>query len=62
MALAISKYMEIKTKTSLKRVITTLKRVTDAILVDKITAKQTIMRMNMNEEVRDILKGLGLPY
>jgi transposase len=62
MSLAVSKYMEIKTRTSLRRIITTLKRVTDAILVDKITAKQTIMRMNMSEEVRDILKGLGLPY
>jgi transposase len=62
MALAVSKYMEIKTDLSLKRIISALRRVTDAIMVDKITSKQTIMRMNMNEEVRDILKDLGLPY
>jgi transposase len=62
MALAISKYMEIKTKMSVKRITTSLKRVTDAILVDKVTSKRTTMRMNMNEEVRDILKELGLSY
>lgn len=62
MALVVSKYMEIKTGLSLKRTITSLRRVTDAIMVDKTTSKQTIMRMNMSEEVRDILKDLGLPY
>ena len=62
MALAVSKYMEIKTKMSLKRTITALKRVTDAILIDKITTKQVIMRMNIHNEVKDILEKLGLQY
>jgi hypothetical protein len=62
MALAVSKYMEIKVGLSLKRIITSLKHVTDAILVDKVTSKENVMRMNMNEETRDILKELSLPY
>ena len=62
MALAVSKYMEIKTGLSLKRIVASLKHVTDAILLDKVTKKENIMRMNIDEEVRDILKDLGLPY
>lgn len=60
MALAISKYMEIKTKMSLKRTVAALKRVTDAILVDKITMKQVVMRMNIHKEAEEILEKLGL--
>lgn len=62
MALAVSKYMEIKTNISLKRIVSALKRVTDAILVDKITAKKAIMRMNIHSEAKEILKKLGLSY
>lgn len=62
MALAVSKYMEIKTGLSLKRIVTALKGITDAILVDKTTFKQTIMRMAIHSEVKEILQKLGLPY
>lgn len=62
MALAISKYIEIKTNVSLKRIITALKRVTYAILVDKITSREIVMRMNIHNEVKEILEKLGLSY
>lgn len=59
-ALAVSKYIEIKTGLSLKRNIDALQNVTDAILVNKITKKQTIMRTKINDEARMILEKLGL--
>ncbi|MEK7187105.1 MAG: IS1634 family transposase [Patescibacteria group bacterium] len=62
MALAVSKYMEIKTKLSIKRIISTLRRVTDAVLVNKITSQKTIMRMNIHSEAKEILEKIGLQY
>ncbi|MEN9524263.1 MAG: hypothetical protein RL536_332 [Candidatus Parcubacteria bacterium] len=59
MALAISKYAEIKTGMSLKRIITELRRVTDAALIDKTTGKRVIMRMNLHAEVKKILEKLS---
>lgn len=62
MALAISKYAEIKTGMSLKRIIIALKRVTDASLVDKITGREMVMRMNVHDEAKVILERLDLSY
>lgn len=56
MALAIAKYIEIKTEKSIKSVIKELKRVTDARIYDKINKKEILMRSKMNDEVKKILK------
>lgn len=56
MALAIAKYIEIKTKKSIKSVIKELKKVTDARIYDKINKKEIVMRSKMNDEVKKILE------
>jgi transposase len=56
MALAIAKYIEIKTEKSIKSVIKKLKRVTDAIIYDKIGKREIVMRSKMNDEVKKILE------
>jgi len=56
MALAIAKYIEIKTKKSIKSVIKELKRVTDARIYDKINKREIVMRSKMNDEVKKIVE------
>jgi len=56
MALAIAKYIEIKTRKSIKSVIRELKRVTDARIYDKINKREFVMRSKMNDEVKKILE------
>lgn len=56
MALAIAKYIEIKTGKSIKSVIKELKKVTDARIYDKISKREMVMRSKMNDEVKEILK------
>lgn len=56
MALAIAKYIEIKTEKSIRSVIKELKRVTDARIYDKINKREIVMRSKMNDEVKKILK------
>ncbi|MDX1950412.1 MAG: IS1634 family transposase [Rickettsiales bacterium] len=56
MALAIAKYIEIKTHKSIKSVIKELKRVTDARIYDKINKREFVMRSKMNDEVKKILE------
>lgn len=56
MALAIAKYIEIKTQKSIKSAIKELKRVTDARIYDKINKKEFVMRSKMNDEVKKILE------
>lgn len=61
MALAIAKYIEIKTQKSIKSVIKELKRVTDARIYDKIGKREIVMRSKMNDEVKKIL-GMISPH
>lgn len=62
MALAVSRYMEIKTGMSLQRVIAALKQVTDATLLNAHTSQTTVMRMKIPSETRGMLEKLGLSY
>jgi len=62
MALAVSKYLEIKTATSLQQIIASFKRVTDARLLNTLTKEEIVMRTKIPERVRTILKKLELPY
>ncbi len=56
MALAIAKYIEIKTQKSIKSVIKELKRVTDARIYDKIGKREIVMRSKMSDEIKKFLE------
>lgn len=62
MALAISKYIEIKTEKSINHIIKSLKRITDARMLNLITKEEISMRTKIPDEVLDFLKKLGLSY
>ena len=58
MALAVCKYMELKTKRSIKRIVKLLKGVTDARLKNMITNEEFILRSKISEETKKLLKTL----
>lgn len=58
MALAIAKYIEIKTQKSIKSVIKELKRITDAKIYDQINDREIVMRSKINNEAKEILEKL----
>lgn len=62
MALAVSKYMEIKTEKSIKSIIKTLKSVTDARILNTLTKKEIILRSDIPEELKQILSKLNVSY
>lgn len=62
MALAISKYLEIKTAKPLQQIMRTLKRITDARLLNTLTHQEITLRTKIPEEAKDILEKLGLSY
>jgi len=62
MALAICKYMEIKTGKSTKQIIRLLKTVTDARILNLLTRKEIIMRSKVGPDVKDLLSKLNLSY
>jgi transposase len=60
MALAVCKYMELKTRKSTKHVVKSLKDVTDARIVNTLTGEEFTLRSPINEETRGLLAQLGL--
>ena len=56
MCLAISVYLELKTKFSIKEVVHKIKNVTDAQLKSKITGKVISVRSELSTEVRELVK------
>lgn len=62
MALAVSKYLEIKTATSLRQIIKAFRRVTDARLLNTLTEQEIVMRTKIPEEVKALLQKLALSY
>ena len=56
MALAISKYIEIKSQKSIKAVTKLLKKTTDARIFDQINKKEVIMKGQISNELKEILK------
>ncbi len=62
MALAVSKYMEIKTDKSLQHIVKSLKQITDARLFDTLTSEVVVMRTKISEEAKNILEKIGLSY
>jgi transposase len=56
MALAISKYIETKSKRSIKAVVKLLKKTTDARIFDQINKREVIMKGQISDELKEILK------
>lgn len=61
-ALAICKYMEIKTGKSTKQIVRILKKVTDARIKNTLTGEEFIMRSEIADEAKEILSKLSLSY
>lgn len=62
MALAVVKYMEIKTRRSTQKIVRILKRITDARILDTITNEEIILRLEISAEIKKLLKQMRLPY
>lgn len=62
MALAISKYIELKTGMSIKATINLLMRITDARMHNTLTNEDHIMRTKLPENIVTILQKLGLQH
>jgi len=62
MALAVSKYLELKTNISIKKTTNSLLNVTDAKIFDPFTNKTYILRSQIPDSTLKILSSLGLSY
>lgn len=62
MALAVSKYMEIKTARALPQILKLFKKITDARILDTTSNKEIIMRVKLDEKVENLLNELALPH
>lgn len=58
MALAVCKYMELKTGKSIKQIVKLLKSVTDAHLKNLLTNEEIILRSEVTEEVQKLVESL----
>lgn len=61
-ALAICKYMELKTGRSTKAIVKLMKQITDARIFNTITDEEIIIRSDLSEEVLQLLKSLSLSH
>lgn len=59
MALAVCKYMELKTGRSIKKIVKLLKSITDARILSELTGEIIIMRKKLPEEVKELWKILS---
>lgn len=62
MALAVCKYMELKSGRSTKAIIKLLKKITDARILNTLTNEEIIIRSDISEEIQQLLKSLSLPH
>jgi transposase len=62
MALSICKYMELKASMSIKSILTQLKTVSDAKLVDTISGEEFVLRSPISDEIFELLKKLELIF
>ena len=62
MALTITKYMELKTGKSTRRLVKLLKSITDARILNTLTGEEIILRKEMSEEEKQLWKTLTVPY
>lgn len=62
MALAMAKYLEIKSNRSIHAIIKSLKQITDARILNTLTNEEMRLRMEVPEETADMLKQIGVWY
>jgi hypothetical protein len=62
MALAASKFIELKTNTSLRAFLTQCKKITDARLLNKLTGKVITLRTSIPNNLTNLITKLGLPH
>ena len=62
MALAITKYMELKTGKSTRKLVKLLRNITDARILNTLTGEEIILRKEMNEEEKQLWKTLTVSY
>ncbi len=62
MALAVSKFIELKTNTSLRAFLTQGKKITDARLLNKLTGKVITLRKSIPDHLTNLLTKLSLPH
>ena len=62
MALAICKFIEIKTGRSIGSVLKMLRGVTDARIFDKVGKREVVLRSEVRKEVEEVLEKVGLSY
>jgi len=60
--LAVGKFMELKTKISLARIIKLLKRITEARILDKVTNEEIILQSKISDEIKNMLNAIGVSY
>ena len=61
-ALALGKYLEIKSGCSLRRIVDLLKQVQDARIINTRTKEENLLRALVPEEVKRMLEKLGVTY
>jgi hypothetical protein len=62
MALAVCKFMELKTGKSTKVIIKLLKQVTDARILNTLTNEEIILRSELSTETKELIKKLSLSH
>lgn len=62
MALAICKFIEIKTKMSIQSALKLLRGVTDARIFYKVSKREVVLRSEVKSEVSEVLRKVGLSY
>lgn len=62
LALAVCKYMELKTARSTKVILKLLKSITDARILNTLTNEEIIIRSELTEELQQVLKTLSLSH
>jgi len=62
MALAVSKFIELKTNTSMRAFLTQGKKITDARLLNKLTGKVITLRKSIPDHFTNLLTKLSLPH
>jgi transposase len=62
MALVISKHIELKTQTSIKRFLSEFKKITDARMLNNFNGKEKRIRAKINPEIIQLLEKLNVPH
>ena len=61
-SLAVAKYMELKSGKSIRFLMDSFKKITDARVLNPASGEEILWRVNISEEVKLILQDLGLTY